>query len=98
MNPVNDALTLQFLTFVAAQPRTYRETMEAWRTSCPRLSIWEDAVRDDLVRLARAPGQPTNLAAVVLTQKGVALLSRNGGLPGVSHALPPVAVLKRSFG
>ena len=43
------ALTLQFLEFVAAGPRTYGETMEAWRSTCPRLSIWEDAVRDGLV-------------------------------------------------
>lgn len=68
----NDALTLQFLDFVAARPRTYRETMEAWRTSCPRLSIWEDAVRDDLVRLVCAPGEPTDRAAVVLTAAGAA--------------------------
>ena len=44
-------LTRDLLAWIAAAPRTYRETMEVWRTSCPRLSIWEDAVGDGLVRL-----------------------------------------------
>src|SRR5207248_8806967 len=39
-------LTRDLLDWIASTPRTYRETMEAWRTSCPRLSIWEDAVGD----------------------------------------------------
>jgi hypothetical protein len=45
------ALTEQFLAWVAQRPRTYGEAMEAWRSTCPHLSIWEDAVRDGLVRL-----------------------------------------------
>ena len=39
-----EALVLDLIEWVAAQPRTYSEVMEAWRTSCPRLPIWEDAV------------------------------------------------------
>jgi hypothetical protein len=35
-------LTIQFLEWLSDRPRTYGETMDAWRTSCPRLSIWED--------------------------------------------------------
>src|SRR5690349_10728750 len=41
---------LEFLRWVAARPRTYSETMEAWQTSCPRNSVWEDAQIDGLVR------------------------------------------------
>jgi hypothetical protein len=37
-------LTIQFLEWLSDRPRTYGETMDAWRTSCPRLSIWEDAL------------------------------------------------------
>jgi hypothetical protein len=69
-----DALTLQFLTWVAAQPRTYADTMEAWRTSCPRLSIWEDAIRENLVQIGRAPQQSMKLAAVMLTAQGHAFM------------------------
>jgi hypothetical protein len=43
------ALRLQLLQWLTARPRTYAETLEAWRTSCPRLSIWEDACIDGLI-------------------------------------------------
>ena len=43
------ALTLQFLAWVAEDRRTYAQAMDAWRSSCPRLSIWEDAILDGLV-------------------------------------------------
>jgi hypothetical protein len=47
------ALVLQLLEWVAARPRTYRDTMEAWRTSCPRLPVWEDALAHGLVTVQR---------------------------------------------
>jgi hypothetical protein len=59
-------LTRDLLAWIAAEPRTYRETMEAWRTSCPRLSIWEDAVDDGLVRVRDSK--------VTLTERGVLAL------------------------
>src|SRR5215208_4029009 len=49
-----DALTLQLLAWVTARPRTYQETMEAWRTTCPRLTIREDAIADGLVSVESA--------------------------------------------
>jgi hypothetical protein len=42
---------LQLLDWLEERPRTYVETIEAWRTACPRLSAWEDAVIERLVRL-----------------------------------------------
>lgn len=42
---------MQMLAWVDEQPRTYGETIEAWKTSCPRLSIWEDALADRLIRV-----------------------------------------------
>jgi hypothetical protein len=39
-----DSLVCDLVAFVAREPRTYRETIEAWRTSCPRLTVWEDAI------------------------------------------------------
>lgn len=41
---VTDDLILDFLGWLAPGPRLYAEVMEAWRTSCPRLTVWEDAV------------------------------------------------------
>jgi hypothetical protein len=83
------ALTLQFLDFVASGMRTYGETMEAWRSTCPRLSIWEDAVRDGLVRIEN--GGAMKLSRIVLTQRGRARLARgerNGAArsPGTDRA------------
>ena len=59
-------LTRDLLAWIVAAPRTYRETMEVWRTSCPRLSIWEDAVGDGLVRVRAGRTELTSLGEVVL--------------------------------
>lgn len=64
------ASMLEFLTWVAARPRTYEETMEAWRTSCPRFSVWEDASIDGYVALR----EESDGLAVLLTPRGSALL------------------------
>jgi hypothetical protein len=68
------ALTLQFLDFIA-DGRTYGETMEAWRSTCPRMPIWEDAVRDGLVRVEN--GGAMKSSRIVLTARGRAWLGRN---------------------
>jgi hypothetical protein len=38
-----DALIVDLLQWVSSRERTYEEVMSAWRTSCPRLPVWEDA-------------------------------------------------------
>jgi hypothetical protein len=50
---VTDAPTLELLAWVSSRPRTYAEAMDAWRTHCPRLTVWEDAVLGGLVRVVR---------------------------------------------
>ena len=40
---VVEALILDLLDWVAQRERTYEEVMLAWRTSCPKLPVWEDA-------------------------------------------------------
>jgi len=62
-------LTVQFLAWLAERPRPYPEVIEAWRSSCPRLTVWEDSVTDDLVRC--------DLDHIVsLTPRGRAALAR----------------------
>jgi hypothetical protein len=57
-----DALILDLLEWVGPATRPYEEVMEAWRTSCPRLPVWEDAnTRGFLVR-TRVPDQGTLIA------------------------------------
>ena len=64
------ALTLQFLEWVAEAPRSHADVMETWRSSCPRLSIWEDALLEGLVRYDGARRR------VELTPRGTIVLGR----------------------
>jgi hypothetical protein len=43
IDPVVEALILDLLQWLTSGERTYEEVMGAWRTSCPRLPVWEDA-------------------------------------------------------
>jgi hypothetical protein len=65
-----ELLIEQLLEWVAARPRCYADVMEAWRTSCPRLPVWEAAVDGDLVRIESFPGVAMGDCAVVLTARG----------------------------
>ena len=67
------SLTYDFLTWLADGPRTYAEVMERWQTSCPRLSIWEDALDGGLVRVERDDRTDGHLIAT-LTTRGRAML------------------------
>jgi hypothetical protein len=64
--PTVTAPTAQLLEWIAERSRSYAETIEVWRTSCPRLAVWEDALADDLVRVDRG--------SVLLTPAGQDLL------------------------
>lgn len=70
-------LVLDLVEWVAARPRAYAEVMEAWRTSCPRFPIWEDAVDQGLVAREYRNG----VAIVTVTSLGRALLETEGRLP-----------------
>ena len=63
-------LLLQFLAWVAARPRSYDETMDAWRTTCPRISVWEDALGDGLVQVDGVGTGTQGEAKVLLTPAG----------------------------
>jgi hypothetical protein len=64
------APTRQLLSWIAERPRSYAETIDAWKTSCPRLSVWEDALSDRLVRV--------DSGSVLLTDAGAELLTTRG--------------------
>ena len=66
----NRALTIQLLEWIARKPRTLSETLDAWRTSCPRLSIWEDACIEGLID---HEGRPAGI--VSLSDKGKEVLA-----------------------
>lgn len=66
---------LEFLTWVSSHPRTYAEAMEAWRSSCPRHTVWEDALANGLVEVESRG--TLRQSEVLLTQEGRALLDGN---------------------
>jgi len=68
MTATNEALTRQMLEWISSTPRTREEVLQVWRTSCPRLSIWEDACIDGLVEFGVG-------GAVTVTELGAQLLS-----------------------
>jgi hypothetical protein len=70
---VVESLILDLLEWLAKRGRTYDEVMDAWRTSCPKLPVWEDATDRGLVTLENLRG--TNI--VRLTPAGLALLEQH---------------------
>ena len=50
-----ESLVLDLLEWIGPGPRPYAEVMEAWRTSCPRLPVWEEAGRRGFVTRHREP-------------------------------------------
>ena len=49
MGEIIDPLVRDLVEWVAKEPRTHAEVIDAWRTSCPRLTVWEEAVDRGLV-------------------------------------------------
>ncbi|MGH9888449.1 MAG: hypothetical protein ACREBE_23145 [bacterium] len=54
-DPVH-ALILDLLDWIGPRPRPYAEVIEVWRTSCPRLPVWEEASARDLIELRAGDG------------------------------------------
>jgi FAD binding domain len=62
-SPANDGydstvenLILDLVEWVGLKGRSYQDTMYAWRTSCPRLPVWEEATERGFVETASAIG------------------------------------------
>jgi hypothetical protein len=69
-------LVVQLLEWISRRPRTYAETMDAWRSTCPRLTIWEDAWIAGLVQIE--PGSyGTDKLTVSLTAVGRSVLAQH---------------------
>jgi hypothetical protein len=69
---VVESLILDLLEWLVKRDRSYEEVMEAWRTSCPRLPVWEDANDRGLVMKEQVQGR----CMVRITSSGVALLEQ----------------------
>jgi hypothetical protein len=75
-------LLLEFLTWVSARRRTYAEAMEAWRSTCPRHTVWEDALHGGLIQIENGGG--LSQSEVSLTPRGRALREDHARSPRLS--------------
>jgi hypothetical protein len=66
-----DSLILDLLEWIGPEPRPYAEVLDAWRTSCPRLPVWEEATERRLIARERAAG---GAPMVLVTPTGEAYL------------------------
>ena len=73
MSETVDNLILDLLEWIGPGERPYAETLEAWRTSCPRLPVWEEATDLGFIERRREPGQP---ALVMVSTAGAEHLRR----------------------
>ncbi len=71
-DPVTESLILDLLEWLEKHDRSYEEVMDAWRTSCPRLPVWEDANDRGLVMKEQFQGR----CIIRATSSGLALLER----------------------
>jgi hypothetical protein len=71
MSDVVDPLVLDLLEWIGRAPRPYGEVIEAWRTSCPRLPVWEEANARGFLDRRHAPGGE---ALVAVSERGRAHL------------------------
>ena len=72
MNAAAKGVMLQFLSWLSIRPRTYGEAMETWKSSCPRYTVWEDALADGLIEVAKS--EVVRTARVTLTDRGKLML------------------------
>ncbi len=70
-----DPLVLDFVEWIAREPRLYSEVIATWRTSCPRLTIWEDAVDGGYVTRETIAGVGVRVA---ITECGEKFLRAHG--------------------
>ena len=74
---VVESLILDLLEWLATADRSYAEVMDAWRTSCPKLPVWEEANDRGLVIRENVNGR----CVVRITSSGRALLALHNGRP-----------------
>jgi hypothetical protein len=68
-----EPLILDLLEWIGSRPRPYAEVLEAWRTSCPRLPVWEEANQRGFIDHLHEQG---HLALVVVSALGRAHLEK----------------------
>ena len=80
-----EALILDLLDWLTVRERTYEEVMGAWRTSCPRLPVWEEANDRGLIMRQEVNGN----SMIRVSSLGLALINERKA-ERISDDLPPL--------
>jgi hypothetical protein len=83
-----DPLILDLLEWIARAPRSHADVIDTWRTSCPRLTVWEDAV--DRGFAVREPGRGRDVM-IRLTTTGHDFLRKHGRSMAETTSRPDAA-------
>jgi hypothetical protein len=83
-----DPLILDLLEWIGREPRSYADVIDAWRTSCPRLTVWEDAMDRGFAVREHVKGREVMIR---LTAEGHGFLREHGRANA-----PSVARMERS--
>jgi len=67
-----DALVVDLLEWIGAGARPYSEVMDAWRTSCPRFPVWEDATERGFIRRHYEQGRGECISVTALGREHLA--------------------------
>ena len=66
-----DALVIDLLDWIGPRARPYAEVIDAWRTSCPRLPVWEEANAHGYIQREHVAGSGSLIS---LSPLGLAVL------------------------
>jgi hypothetical protein len=85
-----EPLVCDLVAWCAVVPRAYAEVLEAWRTSCPRLMVWEEAVERGLLETRAEDGE----LVVLVTRAGreliAPMMARRSARPHAPIAAAPI--------
>jgi hypothetical protein len=84
MDAVVDELIVDLLNWLASGERTYQEVIDVWRTSCPKLPVWEDSRDRGFVAQENFDGREM----VRITPAGLAFLQQHITSPKPGTSLP----------
>lgn len=82
MTDTVDALILDLLEWIGSRPRLYSEVIEVWRTSCPRLPVWEEANERGLIDHHHEEGRGTYVS---VSERGREFLGVHRFLQRTAH-------------
>jgi hypothetical protein len=79
-----DPLILDLLEWIDREPRSHADVIEVWRTSCPRLTVWEDAIDRGFATREHAPGSAVMIKLTAVGRDFLRLHGRVAANPAVA--------------